>query len=51
MTVISNDGRFEWDSGKNELTKKKHLLSFEEILEVFDDPAFLEIADTEHSVN
>ena len=51
MTVISNDGRFEWDSGKNELNKKKHLLSFEEILEVFDDPAFLEIADTEHSVN
>ena len=34
MTVISNDGRFEWDSGKNELNKKKHLLSFEEILEV-----------------
>ena len=51
MTVISNDGRFEWDSGKNELNKKKHLLSFEEILEDFDDPAFLEIADTEHSVN
>ena len=47
MTVISNDGRFEWDSGKNELNKKKHLLSFEEILEVFDDPAFLEIADTD----
>ena len=51
MTVISDDGRFEWDSGKNELNKKKHLLVFEEILEVFDDPAFLEIADIDHSVD
>ena len=25
-------------------------MSFEDILEVFDDPAFLEIADVEHSV-
>ena len=50
MTVISDDGRFEWDLEKNELNKKKHLLSFEDILEVFDDPAFLEIADVEHSV-
>ena len=51
MTVISDDGRFEWGSGKNELNKKKHLLAFEEILEVFDDPAFLEIADIDHSMD
>lgn len=51
MTVISDDGRFEWDSGKNELNKKKHLMAFEEILKVFDDPAFLEIADIDHSVD
>lgn len=51
MTIVSDDGRFEWDSKKNDLNKKKHLLSFEEILEVFDDPAFIEIADIEHSVD
>lgn len=49
MTIVSDDGRFEWDSGKDEANRKKHLLSFDEILDVFDDPAFLEIEDKEHS--
>jgi uncharacterized DUF497 family protein len=41
-TIISKDGRFEWDENKDRLNKKDHGFSFEEILEVFDDPAFLE---------
>ena len=49
MTVISDDKRFEWDSEKNETNKKKHGLSFEEILAVFDDPFFLERYDYLHS--
>ena len=50
MTIVSEDGRFEWDSVKDKENRRKHLLSFEEILDVFDDPAFLEIDDEEHSV-
>ena len=49
MTVISDDKRFEWDSEKNDINKKKHGLSFEEILTVFDDPFFLERYDHLHS--
>ena len=30
-TVISNDGRFEWDEEKNEINRKKHGFGFEEI--------------------
>lgn len=37
MTVISQDGRFEWGSEKDELNIKNHGFSFSEILEVFDD--------------
>ena len=42
MTIISEDGRFEWDDGKNWLNQRKHDIAFEEILEVFDDPCLLE---------
>jgi len=49
--IISKDGRFEWDKYKNQLNKKKHGLLFEEILEIFDDPDFLEGYDQEHSEN
>lgn len=38
MTIISADNRFEWDSEKNDINIKKHGLSFEEILPLFDDP-------------
>ena len=48
-TVISEDGRFEWDESKDHLNKKNHGFSFNEILEIFDDPAFLEAYDTKHS--
>ena len=50
-TVISEDGRFEWDKTKDNLNRKEHGFSFSEILEVFDDPAFLEGYDQEHSKN
>jgi uncharacterized DUF497 family protein len=48
-TIVSKDGRFEWDENKDRLNIKKHGLSFNEILEIFDDPAFLEGYDEEHS--
>ena len=50
ITIISEDGRFEWNKDKSLLNRKKHGFSFAEILEVFDDPAFLEGYDFEHSV-
>ena len=48
-TIISEDGRFEWDEKKDLLNKKNHGFSFSEILEIFDDPAFLEAYDPDHS--
>jgi uncharacterized DUF497 family protein len=48
-TFISDDGQFEWDEDKDRLNKKKHGFAFDEILEVFDDPAFFEGYDDEHS--
>lgn len=48
-TIVTDDGRFEWDEDKNRLNIVKHGFSFAEILEVFDDPAFLEGYDDEHS--
>ena len=49
MTIVSDDGKFEWDIDEDRTNKRKHQLSFEEVLSVFDDPAFLEIEDKEHS--
>jgi len=49
-TIISEDGFFEWDENKDRLNRKEHGFSFNEILEVFDDPAFLEGYDYEHSI-
>ena len=42
-------GKFEWDSNKNEINIEKHGLSFDAILEVFNDPYFIEKIDIEHS--
>ena len=42
-------GQFEWDEEKNELNIKKHGISFEEAVAIFDDPYFLELRDDEHS--
>ena len=49
ITIVSEDGRFEWDEYKDFLNKKVHGFSFTEILEIFDDPAFLEGYDRGHS--
>ena len=49
MTVISADGKFEWDSEKDAINIKKHGFSFSEILEVYDDPYLLTMYDREHS--
>ena len=48
-TVITKDNRFEWDEEKNLANIEKHGIAFEEILEVFDDPAFLTGYDFEYS--
>ena len=42
-------GQFEWDEDKNELNIRKHGISFEEAVAIFDDPYFLELRDDEHS--
>lgn len=41
---------FEWDEKKNTKNKRKHNISFELAMHVFDDPEVLEIYDFEHSV-
>jgi uncharacterized DUF497 family protein len=50
-TIVSEDGCFEWDENKDRKNRKEHGFSFNEILEIFDDPAFLEGYDYEHSIN
>ena len=50
-TIVSDDGRFEWDEKKNEINRKKHGLGFEEIIDVFDDPFFLVRYDKAHSID
>jgi uncharacterized DUF497 family protein len=37
--------RFEWDERKNERNARKHGVSFEEALAVFDDPLHLSLLD------
>lgn len=49
MTIISEDGKFEWDSDKDAINRSKHGFSFSEILEVYDDPYMLTMYDSEHS--
>lgn len=39
----------EWDNSKAESNEKKHTLSFDEALEVFDDPFYLEQYDSVNS--
>jgi uncharacterized DUF497 family protein len=48
-TIISSDGRFEWEDKKNVLNKEFHGLYFDEILPAFDDPYLLELYDETHS--
>ena len=42
-------GSFEWDEEKAKANVKKHGISFEEAIEVFDDPYFTESYDFDHS--
>lgn len=42
-------GNFEWDSEKAKTNIKKHGISFEEILPIFDDPYFWEQFDNDDS--
>ena len=48
-TIISSDGRFEWDEDKSKDNKKFHGLYFYEVLPAFDDPYLLELYDEAHS--
>ena len=41
---------FEWDEDKNTANKRKHRISFETAIHVFDDPNYIEMYDFEHSV-
>ena len=50
-TIISPDGRFEWDENKNILNREDHGFYFEEIFAVFDDPFFLHRAWRKNSIN
>lgn len=36
VTIVSDDGKFEWDIDKDRTNKRKHQLSFEEVLSVFE---------------
>lgn len=40
---------FEWDDNKNSANKKKHGISFEEAVEIFDDPFHLSKLDMSFS--
>ena len=40
---------FEWDENKNKINQKKHKISFDEAITVFDDVEALMIDDPEHS--
>lgn len=50
MTVVTPDGRFEWDDGKAILNLAKHGVSFEEATGVFRDPYAIDLLDARHSI-
>lgn len=43
--------KFEWDYEKNKINIAKHGISFETASKVFDDPNYIELYDSEHSVD
>ena len=43
------DVRFEWDATKNRANVKKHGISFNEAITVFDDPNVMYKPDPDHS--
>lgn len=48
-TIISEDGKFEWDSVKSLTNKMKHGFTFDEITCMFTDPYIITRYDEEHS--
>jgi len=40
---------FEWNPQKAEINLKKHGVSFEEAVTVFDDPLYVDFYDPDHS--
>ena len=49
MTVYSSDGMFEWDSEKEDVNKKKHGISFDEVKECYNDPNAIFVLDEENT--
>jgi uncharacterized DUF497 family protein len=49
VTIISDDGRYEWGEEKARENMLKHKIAFSEITDVFDDPLFIEDYDALHS--
>lgn len=49
--TIMNEIKFIWDENKNEINKKKHSLSFEEAMEVFEDNNAVLFDDPDHSID
>jgi uncharacterized DUF497 family protein len=49
FTIFKN--RYIWHNEKNELNKKKHGISFEEAIRVFDDPFSYEVFDEFNSLD
>lgn len=45
------DIQFEWDEEKNKINIKKHGISFDTAMLVFNDPYHIEFYDTEHSID
>lgn len=41
--------RFEWDQNKDFSNQKKHGISFDEAIEIFDDPLHVSILDEKYS--
>ena len=39
---------FEWDHAKNAINRRKHGISFEEAIEIFDGPVFSRVDDDIH---
>ena len=49
QTVVSDDGRFEWDNEKNKKNIEKHGIDFNYAKRVFDDEDRIEEYDSLHS--
>lgn len=52
LTIIVEykGNKFEWDKNKNKINIKKHGISFQDAIKVFDDNALLVIYDAKHSI-